>query len=269
MNIIHADSNNTLDINDRGLLYGDGVWETVAVRSGRPQLLDLHMDRLHQGVEALAISNVDLERVRQQMMMVSEGQERAVLKVLLTRGCGQRGYDPATATTPTVILQLSPRNPQLDSHAQHGVVLGVCSLRLGHQPLLAGLKHLNRLEQVLARRQFASDWQEGLLLDQHAHVVEGTMSNLFILTEDGEVLTPVLSLCGVAGVMRRHVLMQLAQMGIRHAVLPLDLGDIERARALFLTNALIGVWPVRKFQERILPIPILVRHLQQRVESVL
>lgn len=257
-----------LPATDRGLLYGDGVWETIGVSQGRAQLLEWHLERLQAGLHALRIPQPDWLRFQQEILTVCQGQERAVLKVIVTRGAGQRGYNPATGQPPTRILQLSPWPEYPPEYAGQGVRLALCQTRLARQPLLAGFKHLNRLEQVLARAEFGNDYQEGLMCDYAGNVVEGVMSNLFIINAAGEICTPDLSQCGIAGIMRRFIIHVLEKYGIRRHICTLELKDIEQAQALFITNSLIGIWPVREFSGQYYGIPSLIRKLQMDVKAL-
>lgn len=265
---VNGERTDCLPVNDRGLLYGDGVWETIAISQGKPQLLEWHLQRLYSGLQALAITPPAEVALEQGIGTACAGQERAVLKLIVTRGAGQRGYNPHTGLPPTCLVQVSawPQYPQ--DYAAQGIRLTRCETRLAQQPRLAGFKHLNRLEQVLARAEFGSEYQEGLVCDYAGHVIEGTMSNLFVIRADGEVTTPDLSQCGIDGIMRRFIIQTLEKSGIRCHIHPLTDKDVEQAQALFMTNSLIGVWPVREHIGKNYNIPPLVRELQAAVSTL-
>ena len=260
-----------LPVTDRGLLYGDGVWETIGVKQGQPQLLAWHLERLQCGLRALAIPEPDSALLQQEIATLCTQQAavlpRAVLKIMVTRGAGVRGYNPQGCEQPTRIVQLTPWAQYPDSYYTQGIRLTLCETRLARQPRLAGFKHLNRLEQVLARSEFGAAFQEGLVRDDAEHVIEGTMSNLFVLLPDGVVITPDLQACGIAGVMRRLVMQSLAEQGVECRVQAVTLADIAHAQALFLTNSLIGLWFVREFMGRCYTMPPLIRTLQKIVYS--
>lgn len=258
-----------LPVNDRGLLYGDGVWETIGVQQGKPQLLDWHLERLQTGLQALGITLPDWKGLQQEIDTICTAQQRAVLKLIVTRGAGQRGYNPATGEPPTRILQLSSWPEYPPAYAQQGIRLALCETRMAQQPRLAGFKHLNRLEQVLARGEFGNDHQEGLVRDYDGNVIEGTMSNLFVIKADGSVCTPDLGQCGIAGVMRRFIVQTLENIGIQCHIHPLSLRDVEQAQGLFMTNSLIGVWPVRELSGKDYNIPMLIRDLQVVIRTLL
>jgi 4-amino-4-deoxychorismate lyase len=167
-----------------------------------------------------------------------------VLKVIVTRGSGGRGYRMPEKTAPRRILQLHPWPEFPPAAAEAGVTARLCSMRLCHNPLLAGIKHLNRLEQVLARREWDDPQTgEGLLLDADGCLVEGTMSNLFLVRQR-VLLTPDLRGCGVAGIMRSIILDLAERMSLPVKISTLDMADLHTADEVFLCNSLIGIWPV-------------------------
>ena len=253
---------------DRGLQYGDGVFETVAVAGGRPQLWHLHMQRLQEGCRRLGITMPSVELLQAEAARLCDGQARAVLKIIITRGSGGRGYRPAADAQPRRILSLHPWPDYPPQWATDGVAVRLCTTRLGINPQLAGLKHLNRLEQVLGR----AEWDdgaiaEGLMLDAEGHVIEGTMSNLFMV-RGGVVHTPTVDRCGVAGVMRTRLLELLKQQGVRCEMRTLELTELGTADEVFLCNSIIGIWPVRRFEQYIYAPGPLTQRLQQALASM-
>ena len=249
--LIDGIETDVIDAGDRGLQYGDGLFETVAVEQGRPQRWPRHMARLQAGCERLGIVPPDESILRDEVhTLCAEREEPAVLKVIITRGCGGRGYRAPANSTPRRILSLHPWPDYPPAWYREGVRVRVCRTRLGLHPALAGLKHLNRLEQVLARSEWdRPDIAEGLMLDAGGRVVEGTMTNLFVVM-DGRLVTPALTNCGIAGIMRREVMEVAEAMGLSCSEEELGLDDVEEADELFLTNCLIGVWPVRELDGR-------------------
>ena len=236
----------SLALQNRGLAYGDGLFETIAVAAGQPRLLEHHLDRLALGCRRLAIE-IDHDLVRDELCLYSSLLGSGVVKLIVTRGDSQRGYAAAAGATARRILQGGPAPVYPAEHAQQGVSLFPCRTRLSEQPLLAGLKHLNRLEQVLARAEWqGGEYAEGLMLDMSGRVIEGVYSNLF-LVRNGELLTADLSRCGVAGVMRAALLEVAAREGIALRVSELSLQDLEQADEVFLCNSVYGIWPVRSF----------------------
>lgn len=265
INGIEADS---LPVTDRGLLYGDGVWETIGVVDGKPLLLEWHLERLRQGLHSLVINEPDWAALIVEISKACQTNDRTVLKLIITRGSGTRGYNPHTAKETVRILQTSVWAQYPKKYAEEGIQVFCCETRLAHQPLLAGFKHLNRLEQVLARAEFGDDFQEGLVRDVAGYAIEGTMSNLFVIQQDDSVVTPDLQMCGIAGVMRRFIIQTLENSGIQCHIRAVELTEITQAKALFMTNSLIGLWPVRKFLSNIYQIPPLVRDLQAAIQNL-
>ena len=236
---------------DRGLLYGDGLFETLAVEGGRPLCWARHIRRLRQGARRLALPwQVELASLlKREALALCRERERAVLKIVLTRGVGKRGYRPPVPAVPTRILILGPASVP-DDGRRHGVTLRFCATRLAEQPRLAGIKHLNRLEQVLARQEWDdTNVAEGLMLDTRGRVVSGTMSNLFLVRANG-LHTPALHRCGVAGVMRAQVLEIARRLRLQPRQTDLTPEDVLAAEELFLTNSLIGLWPVCRLEDR-------------------
>ncbi|KIU48486.1 4-amino-4-deoxychorismate lyase [Pseudomonas putida] len=235
-----------LTLGSRGLAYGDGLFETIAVRAGQPSLLTYHLDRLALGCQRLAI-DADHPLIRDEVCRYAGLLGDGVLKLILTRGDSQRGYAPAAGAPPRRILQASPAASYPPQNAEQGVRLFACQTRLAEQPLLAGLKHLNRLEQVLARAEWqGAEYAEGLMCDVSGRVIEGVYSNLFVV-RDGVLYTADLARCGVAGVMRAALLDEAPRHGITARVVDLALADLEQADEVLLCNSVYGVWPVRAF----------------------
>ena len=257
-----------LSLKDRGLAYGDGLFETIAVRGGQPLLLDRHLARLALGCSRLAIT-ADHVLIRSELLAYAAALGEGVLKLILTRGDSLRGYAPDPAAQARRILQGNPPAAYPAVHAEQGVRLFPCITRLSRQPLLAGLKHLNRLEQVIAR----SEWQdtehaEGLMLDQAGRVIEGVFSNLF-LVRDGVLIGADLKRCGVAGVMRAELLFQAESLGISTQITDITLEQLQWADEVFVCNSVYGVWPVRAYAALSWPVGPLTRKLQTIARALL
>jgi 4-amino-4-deoxychorismate lyase len=248
--LINGKPGDTVSALDRGLQYGDGLFETLAVVGGEPALWERHMRRLESGCRRLGLPSPPHELLLSEWCAAIGAGQRGVLKILLTRGVGGRGYRPPSTAEPTRIIVFYPW-PEYPQHWwRDGIRLRVCATRLGENPALAGLKHLSRLEQVLARAEWDDPGiAEGLMLNPSGHVVEGTMTNLFLL-RDGTLITPDLSRCGVAGIMRGVVMDMARERGIPVTERTLALQELARADALFVTNSLIGIWPVRELDGR-------------------
>ncbi|MGB5606117.1 MAG: aminodeoxychorismate lyase [Gammaproteobacteria bacterium] len=242
--MVNGTRTDKLPVFDRGLLYGDGVFETVAVEQGRPRFWSRHIMRLRAGCDRLGIPPVDDSLLEDEAGTLVSDVEHGVLKLIVTRGSGGRGYRTPEVTLPARIMQLHPWPAYADSCAGTGVAVRMCKTRLGTNPVLAGIKHLNRLEQVIARNEWNdSGVVEGLMTDRENNLIEGTMSNLFLL-RDQCIHTPDLSVCGVAGVMRSVILELASAAGLEVTVRNIGAAELAGADEIFLTNSLIGIWPV-------------------------
>ncbi len=248
--LINGEPTDQISALDRGIQYGDGLFETVAVTGGQPCLWGRHIQRLQAGCKRLGIAAPEPAGLLAEAQMLINDQQRCVLKIVVTRGAGGRGYRPLEKAQPSRIISCSPWPDYPEEYWKKGVTLRLCSTRLGINPLLAQLKHLNRLEQVLARLEWSDPAIfEGLMLDSDGRVIEGTMSNLF-LVRNGVLVTPELKRCGVAGVMRELIIEQAATLNIPLKREDIGLDDLRHAEAMFISNSLIGILPVRSFSGR-------------------
>ncbi|BFI96417.1 MAG: aminodeoxychorismate lyase [Rhodanobacter sp.] len=226
---------------DRGLLYGDGLFETIRCVGGAAPLWPRHMQRLAHGCERLRLPLPDLALLWREAQAATQGMADAVLRITLTRGVGARGYAMPEAPQLTRVVAAFPM-PVIGVAAYcEGVRLHLCQTLLAEQPLLAGIKHLNRLEQVLARAEWSDPAvAEGLLCDARGHAVSATAANLFAVV-DGVPVTPRVDRCGVAGVLRAELLDALPQAQVRD----LPLVECLAADELFLSSSVRGILPVQ------------------------
>jgi len=244
--LINGVATDRLVVSDRGLQYGDGLFETLAVRDGGLCLWGAHFARLSLGAKRLGIPCPPQELLLRDCAPLIAGETAGVLKIILTRGRGGRGYRPPGHSSPTRICTLYPWPSDATAWSEKGVSAIYCRTPLGANPVLAGIKHLNRLEQVLAR----SEWQdpqiaEGLMQDGGGRIIGGTMSNLFMIVGD-RLITPPVDCCGIKGTVRDLVLQMAASFGVEAAQTDIRRADLVTADALFLTNAVIGVCPVQR-----------------------
>jgi 4-amino-4-deoxychorismate lyase len=257
---------------DRGLAYGDGLFETIALRNGRAPLLDLHLARLREGAARLRLA-LDTQRVQDDLARAfAVATQRTggdgVVKLIVTRGDGARGYRIPDGSMPRHVVLLDDLPAFPAANATEGVELYPCAMRLGCNPQLAGLKHLNRLEQVLARSEWDdARFAEGLVCDIDGRVVEGTFSNV-LLVQRGELVAPSLARCGVAGVMRRWLLAQAPSLGIRVREADVLDKDLARVDEMMVCNSLFGLWPVLACGARRWPAGPVTRRLQDAVAEL-
>jgi 4-amino-4-deoxychorismate lyase len=240
----------TVPLDDRGLQYGDGLFETMLVGSGRVRFLDSHLARLAHGCERLGIPlAVDAALRAEIQRAAAAARAPAVLKLIVTRGSGPRGYAPRGAFAARRVMTLFATSPA--GVTAEGVSLRVARQTASENPALAGLKHLNRLENVLACQEPQHEaCFDALLLDSAGQLVGGTMSNLFIC-RGGRVLTPRVDRAGVAGVMRGIVLREGGTLGFPVEERPIAGAELAMADEAFVTNARIGVVPVRNVGEHV------------------
>ncbi len=263
---VNGASTESISAADRGLHYGDGLFETLPVASGEALCLDRHLDRLARGCRRLALPPPDRILLRDEIRRSVRSAARDVLKIIVTRGEGGRGYGPPPETRPTRLIIDYPW-PEYPAHyREKGVSVRVCATRLARNPALAGLKHLNRLEQVLARAECVTwDLPEGIMLDTAGYVIEGTMSNLFLVNQ-GELLTPDLSQCGVDGIVRGLIVdIVRSSTRIRVHARTVRPGALFTADEVFLCNSLFGIWPVTRIEEHEIPVGPVTRWLQHEL----
>lgn len=262
---------------DRGFAYGDGVFETCRMINGQIPLWELHRQRLLSSCATLLIP-VQIHLVEQYLQQLvaqvaTDELKDAVVKVIVTRGEGGRGYGLPEVASPTLCIGLFPGRAYPEHYLLQGVTVRICQQRLGCNSTLAGLKHLNRLEHILARAEWSDEGiAEGLLLDSQDHLIEATVSNIFILKHD-ELLTPDLAQAGVAGVMRRFILETMAvQLGLKPVIKTLTLNDLYAADEVFLSNSIFGIWPVTQIlghKSHTFPLGKITAELQQLLAKTL
>ncbi|PPD30162.1 MAG: aminodeoxychorismate lyase [Methylomonas sp.] len=263
MFLLNGERRHCIDVSDRGFQYGDGVFETIEVFQGKPLFWQRHIDRLQKGCQTLRIPCPDSALLQAEASDISVGADRAVLKLMITRGSGGRGYRQPDPILPTRVLSLHPF-PQYPGHFDtEGIVARFCNQCLAINPGLAGIKHLNRLEQVLARAEWQDDSvQEGLMLDYQGQVIEGTMSNLFFV-KNAVLYTPSLTNCGITGIVRQLVTEIAILKGIEFAEIQADQQSVLQADELFLTNSVIGIWPVKQLDQQHFSLGSITRMVQQ------
>jgi 4-amino-4-deoxychorismate lyase len=256
-------------IDDRGLAYGDGLFETLLVRRGVARFLELHLARLARGCERLGIRFDTMTALRQEISgAVSAAPPLAILKIIVTRGSAtRRAYASDGAERPRRLVTLWATEP-LAAPTREGVDLEFSPLVLGEQPALAGIKHLNRLEQVLAASAPRAPGVFDVLLRNAAgDVISGAMTNVFAVTS-GRLVTPPVERAGVAGVLRAVVRRECAALGLACEERPLSCAQLLAADEAFVTNARIGVVPVRRVSEHRFTMNRVAQGIQAHVEAL-
>lgn len=240
--IINGRSEDNISPMDRGLHYGDGLFETIAYDSGNLLLWPQHLQRLHKGAERLGLSLISEQQWLDDIGQLSFEQPQAVVKLIQTRGVGGRGYYAGSLSSTRIVARYDwPTYPA--SNGQ-GVKVRFCQTPVSVNPALAGLKHLNRLDNVLARNEWDDPGiGEGLMLDDRGMVIEGTMSNIFGL-KDEVLYTPCLKRAGVKGVVRHEILHLARQQGMDTRCMDISQPQLLAMDELFICNSIIGIWPI-------------------------
>ncbi len=238
-----------INIFDRGVQFGDGFFETLLWTQGRAPLKALHWQRLQASAERLKIA-LKLEQLEsyfnefERRLRQRAGDGRFAIKIIISRGGGGRGYVPSNCAEPNVIIserKLAPTGP---------IRLQLCQMRLGENPAIAGIKHLDKLEYALAGLEIG-EGMEGLLLSASGFVAEAMHYNIFWV-HNGRFLTPRLSTCGVHGVMRRYLLeVALPALQFDWQLQDAELETLYRADEVFVCNAVRGIQPVRSLGEKL------------------
>jgi 4-amino-4-deoxychorismate lyase len=265
---INGAAGSALSSADRGLGYGDGLFETMRLERQSVRHLERHLMRLAQGCRRLGIERLDIAVVRGEIARAVPTLSDGVLKLVVTRGPGPRGYRPSGNELPTRILSWGPPRAVDPAAASVGVRVRFCATPATENTALAGLKHLNRLDSVLAQLEWSdSEIAEGLLRDSQGSVVGGTMSNLFVV-RGRTVLTPRVDRCGVSGIMRSVVIDAARSEGIHVVEQPLSAADLTAVDEMFLTSSIIGVWPVRALEGKSYAVGELTRRVQAAAQRV-
>jgi 4-amino-4-deoxychorismate lyase len=265
MYLVNGVASTTIDVADRGFQYGDGLFETIEIDHRQAIFLEWHLQRLQKDCQRLLLPSLDSQLIVSEIASIcSSAPEagKAILKLIITRGAGGRGYQQPLPLRTSRVLSLHPFPNYPDCYQQHGIVARVCQTPSSINPALAGMKHLNRLEQVLARAEWKdTDIQEGIMLNADGHVIEGTMSNIFYY-KNNCLYTAVLDRSGVAGVMRQIIIELWAQHGCPVTEHNYTLTDLFSAEEIFLSNAIIGIWPVRQIEHHAFPVGQITRQIQ-------
>ena len=244
MNLVNGVESEAVSVQDRGLAYGDGVFRTLPMRGGRPLLWRQQYAKLAADCGSLRIACPAAAVFERDLAAISARIPDCVVKIIVTRGSAARGYAMPAAATPTRIVGASPLAQYPRDYYESGVRVHLCRIRLALQPALAGIKHLNRLENVLGRSEWTdSRIAEGVMCDVDDNVIGGTMTNLFLVRDD-TLVTPDLARCGVAGLTRELVLELARSNHISTRIASFSIDDLLGAEELFLVNSVIGVWQI-------------------------
>jgi 4-amino-4-deoxychorismate lyase len=265
----NGESASLVSIDDRAFQYGDGLFETIAIRNGEPRLWEYHMDRLTMSCERMRIVVPDIQELRQQLddavERSHENPAHCAAKIVISSGVSARGYARKSPTDAKSYIGVFATVPVGVEHYRGGVETQVCNTRLALFSITAGLKTLNRLEQVLARSEsVVHSAFEGLTLDADERLICGTMSNVFIVSNQ-TIITPLLHRCGVEGVMRRHAIETLRDKGTAVEVRDVGVSELYCSDEVFLTNSQFGVLPVRSCGEKVWRVHPVTREVMSKM----
>ncbi|CNH18243.1 aminodeoxychorismate lyase [Yersinia pekkanenii] len=242
---INGVEQNFISASDRAVQFGDGCFTTARVAGGRVVWLDAHIQRLQQATKRLLMSAVNWDALTNEMVEAANHTKDGVLKVIISRGIGGRGYSAPVCQHPTRVISLSDYPAHYHSWRDRGISLALSPVPLARSPLLAGIKHLNRLEQVLIRMHLEqTEADEALVLDTEGMLVECCAANLFWRKKD-KIFTPDLSQSGVDGIMRQRIISCLARHGWPVAIVAQPLSVLADADEVILCNALMPLLPVK------------------------
>jgi 4-amino-4-deoxychorismate lyase len=245
--LVNGSFSATISPLDRGFAYGDGVFRTIKVINGLPEHWPMHYQTLFADCSAIGIVCPSADTFISDFKKIFDADEfSAVVKIIVTRGEGERGYNPPAITTPMRVMIKSSMPDYPEVNFSEGVVLHLCDTRIAHQPKLAGIKHLNRLDNVLARMEWHDPKvAEGVMLDMDGNVIECTAANIVARYGD-TLITPKLDQCGVAGITRKQILAHAKRLELNTAIERMNLKDLHSADEVIICNSLFGAWQVRE-----------------------
>lgn len=242
--IVNGQQQQHITIADRGVQYGDGCFTTMAFRNGQIEFFDAHIERLKFSCKTLNIQFNKWTELTTCIFNSLQCVSACVVKVMITRGAGGRGYSPEGALEPNYIISQHPIPAHYAQWQNIGIKLTVSPIQLAKQPLLAGIKHLNRLEQVFIKQALLeSDFDDAVVCDTQQNIIETSVANLFWY-KDKHWFTADLSESGVQGVMRNQILTEMRQQGLECHIVNHDIRELFGAQELFVCNSLMTIVPV-------------------------
>jgi len=239
-----------VSVADRGLHYGDGVFETIACVGNTPVFIEQHLSRMETGARRLKIPFPDRQLILDDINCLLRGNDsNGVIKLILTRGRGKRGYRYETKQIPTRICMLSAWPDYVAHWRKHGITARFCQTQVSLNPQLSGIKSLNRLDSVLASSELGAAFNEGFLSDTEGNVIEGTMSNIFVVLNDA-LVTPDLSCCGINGIMREQIIDIAHNNNIKVVIRNITRDELLESREIFVSNSVIGACAVKQLEQQ-------------------
>lgn len=267
MTLVNGQPQESISVKDRSFQYGDGCFTTMRTKNGEVQNWPLHIERMQSCMDVLGINSPDWKRVKSWLDRAALPESFAGLKLHISRGDGGRGYSPKGVDEPVITISAFAFPQHYYDWREHGIELGVCEKKMGLNPLLAGHKHNNRLEQVLFKAEAdKAGVADAVVLDINDHVIETTMANLFWV-KGNRLYTPSLDMSGVAGVIRRLIKQGAKQKGLNMVCGQFELEQLDNAEEVFISNSILGVAPVIKIGDKRFNIGQVTRSFQENYNS--
>lgn len=265
--LVNGTDKQEVSATDRGLMYGDGLFETIELYQGQPVYLKQHLGRLQYGCKRLGFLMPDAKLIADELKQVSAGKQEGILKIVLTRGTGGRGYRPPEEAKPTRIISFYPWPEIPADYYTQGIRLFSCQTDVSVSQALSGLKTLGRLDQVLAQAEFSEkEFAEGLMCDSTGNVIEGTKSNIFVVS-NGELFTPALQHGGIQGIIRNRLIDLACQHQINVHEKIMDIDFVKQADEVFVCNSIIHIWPVCQYEDAVYKPGKMTKLLTQALEK--
>jgi 4-amino-4-deoxychorismate lyase len=269
--LINGITSGYVSVTDRGLQYGDGVFETIACIGNTPVFIQQHLNRMESGARRLNIPFPERQLFLDDInCLLRGGNGNSIIKLILTRGRGKRGYRYETRQNPTRVGMLSAWPDYVARWKEHGIVTRFCRTQVSTNPRLAGIKSLNRLDSVLASSELGTAFDEGFMSDIDGNVIEGTMSNIFIVLNDA-LVTPDLSRCGINGIMREQIIDIAHNNSINVVTRNITRDELLDSREIFLSNSVIGACVVKQLEHQFYNTDTMTRtinkFLDRRIEA--
>jgi 4-amino-4-deoxychorismate lyase len=271
--LVNGSFNQAISPFDRGFAYGDGVFRTIKMQGGLPESWPQHYQKLVADCAAINIvcpsAELLMSDLSQLFLADAENVDlHAVAKIIITRGEGSRGYTPPAITAPMRVVLKSPMPDYPESRFTQGVTLTVCETRLAAQPLLAGVKTLNRLENVLARMEYSNpDIAEGIMLDMQGNVIECTAANIFARFSN-TLITPSLMQCGIAGITRQRIIELAGTLKLKTSIETFDLDKLLAADEVIICSSLYGAFQVRNIKQKVIKADALAANIRAALRAV-
>jgi 4-amino-4-deoxychorismate lyase len=250
--LVNAIEQKHINVDNRGLAYGDGLFTTAKIIHGKVEHLTQHLERLAFGCKKLGISAPSTDTLEQQIISIANNYPLAVLKIIITACSGGRGYARSVSNSHDLIITVHDYPTHYDDTVHTGISLGISTQKIGINPMLGGIKHLNRLEQVLLRQELSTREEDDILVTNvNNNVVEATSANVFFYLK-GKLYTPEITQSGVNGIMRQHILRHYPSIIVK----PFSLEELTHVEAMFICNCIMGIMPISNYNGRKLSIEL-------------